>query len=106
MIARIWRGWTAFENAAAYETLLQEKVFPEIFAKGIAGFEGIELYRTERADNVEFMTIMRFDQIEAVRAFVGEDIGVAYVPSEARRILMRFDSRSTHYELRVSQKPA
>ena len=105
MIVRVWRGWTTFEGAGAYEALLKEQIFPAIFAKSIAGFKGIELLRTDRSDDVEFMTIMRFDRIESVQAFVGDDIGVAYVPAEARRVLARFEERSTHYELRVARRP-
>jgi hypothetical protein len=38
--------------------------------------------------------------VDAVRAFAGEDYEVAVVPPAARRLLSRFDPRSSHYELR------
>jgi hypothetical protein len=53
---------------------------------------------------VEFITIMWFDSIEAVRAFAGEDYEVAVVPPEARALLARFDGRSQHYEVRAGLK--
>jgi hypothetical protein len=40
---------------------------------------------------VEFVTIMWFDSMEAVRAFAGEDYEVAVVPAKARALLSRFD---------------
>jgi hypothetical protein len=42
---------------------------------------------------------MRFDPIESVRAFAGEDYETAYVPERARRVLARFDQRSAHFEV-------
>ncbi|RMI05433.1 acyl-CoA dehydrogenase [Sinorhizobium meliloti] len=33
-------------------------------------------------------------------AFQGEDYEAAYVPQEARKILRRWDERSTHHEVR------
>ena len=100
MIIRIWHGWTTPENATAYENLLKSEVFKGIADKSIAGYEKIELVRRDLGDEVEFVTIMRFKSLDAVRAFVGEDYEQAYVPAEARKILKRFDARSQHYELR------
>jgi len=100
VIKRIWRGWTTPGNAGSYERLLEEEVFPGIEEKGIPGYRGIELLRRNGRDEVEFITIMSFDSMEAVRAFVGEDHDRAYVPDRARAILERFDERSRHYEER------
>ena len=43
---------------------------------------------------------MWFDSWEAVKQFAGEDYEEAVVPPKARAVLLRFDDRSTHYELR------
>lgn len=53
-------------------------------------------------EEVEFVTIMRFDSWDAVRWFSGEDYERAYVPPKAREVLARFDERSRHYEVRES----
>ena len=105
MIARIWHGWTTSSNADAYEALLRTEVFPSIFAKQVAGFARIELFRRpfEAADEVEFMTIMWFDSLDAVKSFAGVDYEAAYVPDLARVLLNRFDHRSRHYEVREQQ---
>jgi hypothetical protein len=50
------------------------------------------------ADEVEFVTVMRFDSIASVKAFAGEDYELAVVPPRARALLARFDERSAHYE--------
>lgn len=97
MICRLWHGWTTVANAYAYESLLRREVFAGIAARQIAGFQGIDLVRRDGLDEVEFVTIMWFDSIDAVRAFAGADYEVAVVPPEARKLLSRFDDRSAHY---------
>lgn len=100
MIARIWHGWTVPENADIYERLLKETIFPGIVAKDVRGYRGIQLLRRPLDGEVEFVTIMWFDSWNAVQEFAGEEYEHAYVPSEAREVLARFDDRSQHYEIR------
>jgi heme-degrading monooxygenase HmoA len=98
MIGRIWHGWTAPENADAYEQLLRSQILPGIHR--IPGYRGAQLLRRDADAEVEFVTLTLFDSLEAVRAFAGEDYEVAVVLPEAERLLTRFDKRSTHYEVR------
>jgi hypothetical protein len=105
MISRIWRGWTTPQNADAYEALLKAEIFTGIVARGISGFQGIDLLRRELDENVEFMTIMWFDSILAVQTFAGEDYERAVVPPRARQLLLRFDERSAHYQVRERRGP-
>lgn len=100
MICRIWHGWTIPENAETYEELLRSEIFHGIAQRAIPGYRGIELLRQLDGDSVEFVTLLWFDSLEAVRAFAGTDYEVAVVPAEARALLQRFDARSAHYEVR------
>lgn len=100
MINRIWHGWTTPANADAYEDLLNEEIFVRIHDREIRGYRGIQLLRRDIGDEVEFVTIMRFDTLEAVLNFAGEDFEAAVVPPKARALLTRFDKRSQHYEVR------
>jgi heme-degrading monooxygenase HmoA len=102
MISRVWHGWTSRENADAYEDLLRTEIFIGIAKRSIQGYRGIHLLRRDVDDGVEFVTIMWFDSLDAVRAFAGEDYEVAVVPSKARQRLSRFDSRSAHYQVIVA----
>ena len=104
MISRVWHGWTTPANADAYELLLKSEIFTGIQNRQISGYRGIQLLRRNLADEVEFVTIMWFDSIEAVRTFAGEDHEVAVVPPKARTLLLRFDRRSQHYEVRAEMK--
>ncbi|MGE5680401.1 MAG: antibiotic biosynthesis monooxygenase [Bacillota bacterium] len=98
MIVRIWHGFTTPENADKYEKLLYEEVWKSIEGKNIKGYRGIELLKREHTEEVEFITIMRFDGINDVKEFAGENYTQAYVPSKAQHLLKRFDSHSQHYE--------
>ena len=81
MILRLWRGWTTREKADGYEELIAAAIFPGILARGIAGLEGLELFRRLAGPNWE----------------------VSVVPPDARTVLSRFDEKATHYEGRVTQ---
>ncbi len=99
MISRIWHGYTTPENADIYEGLLKEEIFVGIKGRNIQGFREIQLFRRNLGDEVEFITVMWFDSLDAVRIFAGEDYEVAVVPPKARAVLKRFDARSQHYEV-------
>ena len=101
MVGRIWHGWTTPANADVYERLLKEEIFPGIAEKGVSGYRGVDLYRRSlESGEVEFITIMWFDSLDKVKQFAGEDHEKAYVPPRAREVLIRFDQRSQHYEIR------
>ncbi|MCZ6860037.1 MAG: antibiotic biosynthesis monooxygenase [Alphaproteobacteria bacterium] len=98
MISRIWHGWTTPDNADAYEHIVTTEVLPEIASRQIPGYRGAHLLRRPLNDEVEFVTIMWFDSLDAIRRFMGDDYEVAHVPAQARAVLARFDARSQHYE--------
>ncbi len=103
MISRIWHGWTRPEQADAYETLLKQEIFVGIEGRNIHGFRSIQLLRRDLPAEVEFVTIMEFETLDAVRVFAGEEYELAVVPPKARALLSRFDERSQHYEVRVER---
>jgi hypothetical protein len=106
MITRIWRGWTTRENATAYQSLLLDEIFPSIASRNVKGYRGISLVRRDQDTEVEFVTIMWFDSIAAVRAFAGDNYEIAVVPAKARAILSRLDEHSAHYETIVPPPPS
>ena len=98
-VKRIWHGWTTPDKADEYQALLQREVSVGIEAMKIDGLTRFEMMRRDLGDEVEFVTIMEFTDLDAVKRFVGEDYEQCYVPPAARAVLKRFDERSAHYEL-------
>ena len=104
MLSRIWHGWTTHQNADKYEALLKEEIFIGIQDRRIRGFKDIQLLRRQTDGEVEFITIMRFDSLESVREFAGQNYEQAVVPERARATLSHFDEWSQHYEIREERK--
>jgi len=104
MICRVWHGWTAPAQADAYERLLREEIFHGIASREIAGYHGIQLLRRPNGHEVEFVTMMWFDDLAAVRVFAGEDYERAVVPPKAQALLARYDARSAHYTVEEDRR--
>ncbi len=100
MIARHWRGWTALDNADAYERLLSETVFPKLTQ--VEGYEGGYLLRSDGPEEVKFVVVNFFNSIDAVKRFAGDDYTVAVFEPDARRLLSKAEPIARHYEVRAS----
>ena len=99
MIARIWHGWTKPADAKTYQAMLRDEIFPSIAARNIRGYRGAELFIHENDDEVEFVTLLRFDSMDAVREFAGKDESKPVIFPKAESLLMRMDERSRHYRI-------
>ena len=99
MIARIWHGWTKPKDAKAYEDMLRAEIFPSIAARNIKGYRGAELFINQDADEVEFVTLLRFDSMDAVKDFAGADEDKPVIYPKAEALLIRMDERSRHYRI-------
>jgi antibiotic biosynthesis monooxygenase (ABM) superfamily enzyme len=98
MIARIWHGWTKPENAKAYEHMLRDEIFPSIAAHNIRGYRGAELLINQDADEVEFVTLLRFDSMDAVKEFAGMDEGKPVIYPKAEPLITRME-QARHYRI-------
>jgi antibiotic biosynthesis monooxygenase (ABM) superfamily enzyme len=108
MIIRLWHGWARGEDADRYLRLLDQEIAPAITARAVPGLRGLDVLRrvaAESDDVTEFVTLMVFDDEDAVAAFAGPDRGASVVPPAARALLDRYDSRSQHYEVLARHRP-
>jgi antibiotic biosynthesis monooxygenase (ABM) superfamily enzyme len=96
MITRLWRGWTAVENADAYGRFLLEELFPSM--RQIPGFRGADVLRRFEHDEIAFVTLTRFDSTAAVRAFAGDDHETPVLEPQALALLVRYEQRALHFE--------
>jgi antibiotic biosynthesis monooxygenase (ABM) superfamily enzyme len=95
MITRLWRGWTARENADAYEHFLLTELFPSM--RDIPGFRDADVLRRDDGNEIAFITLTRFDSLEAIRAFAGVDYATPVIEPTARALLSNYDQRAQHY---------
>ena len=96
MIVRMWKGWTAPDNADAYQRFLLDELFPAM--REIPGFVGAEVLRRDDGNEAAFVTLTRFESLAAVRAFAGEAYDVPVLEPPALALLSRYDTRAEHYE--------
>jgi antibiotic biosynthesis monooxygenase (ABM) superfamily enzyme len=96
MITRVWRGWTLPGNADAYETFLTRELFPSM--RSIPGFRDADVLRRDDGDEVAFVTLTRFDSLDAIRAFAGEEYEKPVLEPQALELLSRYEERALHYE--------
>jgi len=100
MICRLWHGWTAPANADAYEAYLRHELFPRLAGElGARGYRGFHILRRQHDAETEFVTLVWFDSLDAVRGFAGDGYEVAVISDKARRLLSRHEPRADHFEL-------
>jgi len=102
MIARIWYGWTKPADAKAYEKLLRDEIFPSIAARKIKGYRGAELFVREGANEVEFVTLLRFDSMDAVKEFAGPEASKPVIFPKAEALLTRME-QAVHYRVAIGK---
>jgi heme-degrading monooxygenase HmoA len=103
LIARIWHGYTKPEHADTYEAMLKPELLPGIGK--VKGYRGSYLLRRQAGDEVEFITILLWDSIDAIRAVAGTDYETAVIPEERRQYLSHHDAKAAHYEIASTHQP-
>lgn len=96
MITRLWRGWTTIENAHAYERFLMDELFPSM--QDIPGFRGAEVLHRVDDGEVAFVTLTRFDSVDAIRAFAGDDYETPVLEPQALDLLARYEQQALHFD--------
>ena len=96
MITRLWRGWTTIDNADAYERFLLDDLFPSM--REIPGFRCADVLRRVEHHEVAFITLTRFDSVNAIRAFAGDDYEAPVLEPQALALLSRYEHRALHFD--------
>ena len=100
MIARIWHGWTKPEDAKTYEEMLRGEIFPSIDARKIEGYRGAELFIRDDGNEVEFVTLLRFDSMDVVREFAGPEASKPVLFPKAEALITRME-QARHYRVAI-----
>jgi heme-degrading monooxygenase HmoA len=97
MVVRTWRGRAAPANQHAYVEHFRQNVLPELCR--IEGFLEASLLKEDQTGVIEFLVITRWQSMDAIRAFAGNDVQRAVVEPAAVAALLDFDQTVRHYEV-------
>ena len=103
MIARIWHGWTKRTDAKTYENVLRDKIFPSIASRNIEGYRGAELFIREDDNETEFVTMLRFDSMDAVKEFAAADETKPVIFPGVEKLLTRMEPAG-HYRIAIARE--
>jgi antibiotic biosynthesis monooxygenase (ABM) superfamily enzyme len=76
--------------------------FPTIAAQKIEGYRGAELFVCEDGDEVEFVTLVRFDSMEAVKKFAGPEASKPMIFPKAEPLITRME-QAQHYRVAIDK---
>jgi len=95
MIERVWSARTTRDGAAKYGDHFRGVVVRELGA--LAGYRGARLLERELDGGIEVVVVTRWQSLDAIRAFAGDEIDRAVVHDEAAALFTDFDAKVRHY---------
>lgn len=80
--------------------MLRDEIFPSIAAQKIEGYRGAELLIREDGDEMEFVTLLRFDSMDAVARFAGPEASKPVIFPKAEALIARME-QARHYRIAI-----
>jgi heme-degrading monooxygenase HmoA len=96
MITRIWHGRTSAKNAEMYLDILLNSGTKEY--RETPGNISVKVWRKIESESCHFYTVTEWENIEAIKAFAGEDYEKAVYYPKDEGILLEFEEKVQHYE--------
>jgi heme-degrading monooxygenase HmoA len=97
MISRQWKCILKEASHDEYITFLNDVVFAA--AKELPGFIQANILTRKTTHGLEFMVTTLWENLDAIKAFAGEDTSLAMVPEAAQRMMVSYDKVVIHYEV-------
>ncbi len=97
MITRMWHGKVPTTKASAYRAFLNERAIPDY--QSVAGNISVHILERTEGDITHFITLTFWQDMEAIKAFAGEDVEVAKYYPEDKDFLLEFEPHVVHYEV-------
>jgi heme-degrading monooxygenase HmoA len=97
VIARIWRGAVRTEDAAEYAVYIEETGMAQY--RSTPGNQGAWILRRDVGGITHFITLSMWDDMDAVRAFAGDDPERAVMYPEDAKYLVEHEDTVEHYEI-------
>lgn len=102
MISRHWTGLVKKGREDEYLAHLKNETFKRLYQ--IEGFVNASILKRELTEGTEFLIITKWDSLEAIKQFAGENYETAVVPKIAQEMMRRFDKLVKHYEVNFETK--
>jgi antibiotic biosynthesis monooxygenase (ABM) superfamily enzyme len=83
-----------------YERMLRDEIFPSIADRNIGGCGGAELFIRQNGEETEFVTLLRFDSMDALKEFAGSDETKPVIFPGVEKLLSRME-QAQHYRVAV-----
>ena len=96
MITRVWHGTTALKDTDPYLRFLIDTAVPDY--KQCAGNLDVEIWRRIEDDICHFWTVTKWDSLESIRGFAGDDLEKAKYYPEDSGFLLEFEENVFHAE--------
>lgn len=97
MISRQWKCILKETSHDEYIVFLNDVVFAA--AKELPGFIEATILKRKTSRGLEFMVTTLWENLDAIKAFAGDDISMAMVPEAAQLMMVSFDKSVIHYEV-------
>lgn len=97
MILREWRGRVEHDRHGDYPMHFQTRVVPEL--RNFPGFVAADLIQRDLGDMIEFTVLTKWQSMDSIRAFSGDNPEKAVVEPGAIRALKEYDERVSHHEV-------
>ena len=96
VITRVWHGRTKAEHADEYLRYVIETGVDDY--KQTPGNLGVEIWRRIDGDECHFWTVTKWDSLESIRKFAGEDVEKAKYYGKDKEYLLEFEPNVIHTE--------
>ncbi len=97
MFAREWKARTPYKHKDGFINYLYETGIKD--TSSTKGFKGSQILTRDLEDKVEIILITYWDSLESIKAFAGEDIGIARLYPEDEKYELEPDTFVLHYEV-------
>lgn len=102
MISRHWTGLVKKGREDEYIAHLKNETFKKL--DQIEGFVSASILRRELTEGTEFLIITKWDSLDAIMKFAGENYEVAVVPTIAQEMMISYDLYAKHYQVNFETK--
>src|SRR5690242_15688930 len=97
MISRMWHGMVPTEKAKAYREFLNARAIPDY--RSVKGNISVHILERTEGDTTHFITLTFWENLEAIKAFAGEEVEMAQYYEEDKDFLLEFEPWVVHHEV-------